>query len=198
MMVGECSPFIRDERGIFTCSILFLNEWDIQVGSWPNSIAKKNQKMQNLFSPTSTMVWKIEGFKYEKIWTKSLPFGYLEFSHALGGEPMPTCTPPSPAPSWPGAGARAERGRGWFLGSVLFGQGDWVRVSRIRTREPRNGTGSYRCGRETWPYLVCAHPVLEADSLLQHLERFRQELFWMIPSDKIVVTVLSEELQLLI
>ena len=31
MMVGVCSPSIRDERGIFTCSIPTSNEWDIQV-----------------------------------------------------------------------------------------------------------------------------------------------------------------------
>jgi len=31
IMVGVCSPSIGDERGIFTCSIPFSNEWDIQV-----------------------------------------------------------------------------------------------------------------------------------------------------------------------
>ena len=31
MMVGVCSPSNGDKRGIFTCSILTSNEWDIQV-----------------------------------------------------------------------------------------------------------------------------------------------------------------------
>ena len=31
IMVGVCSPSIGDERGVFTCSIPTLNEWDIQV-----------------------------------------------------------------------------------------------------------------------------------------------------------------------
>jgi len=47
-MVGMCSPSIGDERGdkccIFTCSLLFSNEGDIQVGSWPKKRAKWDQK----------------------------------------------------------------------------------------------------------------------------------------------------------
>jgi len=39
-MVGMCYPSTGDEHGIFTCSILFLNECDIQVESWPNTIPK--------------------------------------------------------------------------------------------------------------------------------------------------------------
>ena len=45
-----CSPSIGDERGIFKCSILFLNEWDIQVGSWPESKFKGDQKEWKLFN----------------------------------------------------------------------------------------------------------------------------------------------------
>ena len=33
-------------HGIFTCSILFSNEWDIQVGSWPNTIVKGTRKSE--------------------------------------------------------------------------------------------------------------------------------------------------------
>ena len=38
------SPSIGNERGIFTCSFPFLNEWDNQVGNWPNLIAKLDKK----------------------------------------------------------------------------------------------------------------------------------------------------------
>jgi len=41
-MIGVYSPSIRDEQDIFTYSILFPNELDIQVESWPNSIVKGN------------------------------------------------------------------------------------------------------------------------------------------------------------
>ena len=34
------------------------------------------------------MVWKVEVFEYEKMITKSVPFGYLEFSRAFGEEIM--------------------------------------------------------------------------------------------------------------
>ena len=44
MMVGVSSLSIGDECSIFTYSILFPNEWDIQVGSWHNSIAKRGPK----------------------------------------------------------------------------------------------------------------------------------------------------------
>jgi len=61
-MVGMCSPSIGDERGdkccIFTCSLLFSNEGDIQVGSWPKKRAKWDQKEWKLFSPILEVICK--------------------------------------------------------------------------------------------------------------------------------------------
>ena len=54
----NCSPSIGDERGIFTFSIPFPNEWNIQVRSWPKIRAKLDQKVWKLFSPTLKMVYE--------------------------------------------------------------------------------------------------------------------------------------------
>ena len=88
------------------------------------------------------MIWKIEGFNYEKIGTKGVPFGYLEFLRAFMEKICPHAhtPPPPPAPSRPARRQCRSRngavGMGCF-GSVLFGPSDRVRVSQIQTREVR-------------------------------------------------------------
>ena len=49
------------------------------------------------------MIWKVEGFKYKRMGTKCLPFGYLEFLTHFGGNHAHTCMHrrlprPGPAP----------------------------------------------------------------------------------------------------
>ena len=43
-MIGMCFPSIGDERDIFTCSISFSNEWDIQFRSWPKQEVNETKK----------------------------------------------------------------------------------------------------------------------------------------------------------
>jgi len=56
-MVEMFSPFIGNEHGIFTCSILFPHEWDIQVGSWPKTRTKWDKKVKTLYSNIENGMW---------------------------------------------------------------------------------------------------------------------------------------------
>jgi len=49
-MVGMCSPFIGDECDIFTCSISFPNEWDIQIRVSLKQELNEAKKSEALYS----------------------------------------------------------------------------------------------------------------------------------------------------
>ena len=91
------------------------------------------------------MGWKFEVFKYRKMETKDVPFGYLEFSHAIGRIPCPHMR--THAPSLAAAGRRRRRrgarARVWVRYPVRFFLN---RVSRVWVTRilPAPLSGSYR------------------------------------------------------
>ena len=92
------------------------------------------------------MVWKVEEFKYEKMRTKGVPFGYLEFSHAFRGKHAHTRTrrhrrPPRSSLA-PAAGV-------WCTGAALgWAQFFLYRATRVRRIPKLDPSGSHKWGLE--------------------------------------------------
>jgi len=128
------------------------------------------------------MVWKGGWFKYEKLGTKSVPLGYLEFSRTFEGGPCPRSPMPppsrSPLPSPPASPCPCPvRARAW------------VRAWFVLDRAAPDSfwTGSFGCGREKtnpesemgcanvdtkpYPTRCTPHPFLEMGSYLQRTEQ---------------------------
>ena len=88
VMVRMCSPSIMDERGIFTCSIQFLNEWDIQIESWPNLTTKGDLRSQNTLVPHWIWCEKLRGLNMKRWEQRVCRLGTWSFRARLG-ETMP-------------------------------------------------------------------------------------------------------------